>query len=167
MVSLRLRVVYERKIGIFFKIKKIPDFDPDVPLLGGGEITVFVLAIGRVYSGQYNLLLTFHETGLIFHMYGIGIACFQPVRISEVMEKCHFMSTGAIPVVVPLSSWWVWVKDIAITCSNCGSLDMEKIMSAASFLDDGPNRRPGSTCCGREERCSTPPCSTGGVCRRD
>ncbi|MBU4426201.1 MAG: zinc ribbon domain-containing protein [Proteobacteria bacterium] len=58
-------------------------------------------------------------------------------------------------------------EDIAITCSHCGSLDMEKIMSAASFLDGGPNRRPGSTCCGQEERCATPPCSTGGVCRRD
>jgi len=58
-------------------------------------------------------------------------------------------------------------EDIAITCSHCGSLDMEKIMSAASFLDGGPNRRQGSTCCGREERCEIPPCSTGGACRRD
>ncbi|TET85379.1 MAG: zinc ribbon domain-containing protein [Desulfobacteraceae bacterium] len=57
-------------------------------------------------------------------------------------------------------------EDIAITCSHCGSLDMEKIMSAASFLDGGPNRRQ-STCCGREERCEAPPCSTGGACRRD
>ncbi len=61
-------------------------------------------------------------------------------------------------------------KDIAITCSYCGSLDMEQIMSAASFLVGGlnhSNQRPGSTCCGREERCEVPPCSTGGVCGRD
>jgi putative FmdB family regulatory protein len=57
-------------------------------------------------------------------------------------------------------------EDTAITCSHCGSLDMEKIISVASFLEGGPNQRPGSTCCGREERCETPPCSTGGGCRR-
>jgi len=26
------------------------------------------------------------------------------------MEKCQFMSTGASPVAVSPSSWWVWVK---------------------------------------------------------
>jgi len=58
-------------------------------------------------------------------------------------------------------------EDTAIMCSHCGSLDMEKIISAASFLDGDLNRRPGNTCCGREERCATPPCSTGGGCSRD
>ena len=58
-------------------------------------------------------------------------------------------------------------EDITITCSHCGSLDMEKIISAASFLDCSPERRPGTTCCGSEEHCASPPCSTGGTCRRD
>jgi hypothetical protein len=26
---------------------------------------------------------------------------------------------------------------------------------------------PGSTCCGRSERCDTPPCSNDGKCQRD
>ena len=34
-------LVSERKLGIFSKIKsKIPDFEPDVPLLAGGKIAV-------------------------------------------------------------------------------------------------------------------------------
>jgi len=58
-------------------------------------------------------------------------------------------------------------EDTAVVCAHCGSRDMEKIISAASFLEGGLNRTPGNTCCGREERCETPPCSTGGGCRRD
>ncbi len=58
-------------------------------------------------------------------------------------------------------------EDVAISCSNCGGQDMEKIMSAASFLGGSSERAPGQTCCGRDERCATPPCSTGsGQCRR-
>ena len=58
-------------------------------------------------------------------------------------------------------------EDTIIVCADCGSVDMEKIMSPASFLDRGPARRPGSTCCGRDERCDRPPCSTDGSCKRD
>jgi putative FmdB family regulatory protein len=58
-------------------------------------------------------------------------------------------------------------EDISISCSNCGSVEMEKVMSAASFLGRAMERMPGRTCCGREERCSSPPCSSGGACRRD
>jgi putative FmdB family regulatory protein len=54
-----------------------------------------------------------------------------------------------------------------ISCRSCGSLKMEKIMSAASFLDRTMDRVPGHTCCGREERCEAPPCSTGSACKRD
>jgi putative FmdB family regulatory protein len=54
-----------------------------------------------------------------------------------------------------------------ISCRSCGSLKLEKIMSAASFLGRTMDRVAGHTCCGREERCDTPPCSTGGVCKRD
>jgi len=55
----------------------------------------------------------------------------------------------------------------AITCQDCGSLEMEKIMSAPSFLSHATDRNPGHTCCGREERCEAPPCSSEGACRRD
>ena len=48
-------------------------------------------------------------------------------------------------------------EDIAITCSHCGSVDMEKIMSAASFLDGGPNQRPGKYLLrSRRAMCDTP-----------
>lgn len=54
----------------------------------------------------------------------------------------------------------------AIVCKNCGSKNLTKLISV-SFISS--NTRPkGLTCCGREERCDTPPCSTGnGTCRRD
>ncbi|MBW2091489.1 MAG: zinc ribbon domain-containing protein [Deltaproteobacteria bacterium] len=58
-------------------------------------------------------------------------------------------------------------EDFAVACSNCGGQDMEKIMSVASFLGDTSERMPGQTCCGRDERCDRPPCSTGENCRRD
>lgn len=56
--------------------------------------------------------------------------------------------------------------DNAVTCPHCGSLSLDKLLSA-SFVSSGRTARPaGRTCCGREERCSAPPCSTGGACRR-
>ncbi|MGD2272411.1 MAG: zinc ribbon domain-containing protein [Desulfobacterales bacterium] len=51
-------------------------------------------------------------------------------------------------------------------CKKCGSLDMQRIMSAASILSQSSKRQPGHSCCGREERCDTPPCGDGGDCRR-
>ena len=57
-------------------------------------------------------------------------------------------------------------KASPIACSQCGSLSMEKIISPASFLERAPERKRGSTCCGREERCERPPFSTGESCRR-
>jgi putative FmdB family regulatory protein len=54
-----------------------------------------------------------------------------------------------------------------VSCPICGSVDMERIMSAPSFLSHRVERAPGHTCCGREERCEAPPCSDGGVCRKD
>ena len=52
-----------------------------------------------------------------------------------------------------------------ISCKNCGSSELDKVMSVAAF-SMGEKRAPGRTCCGREERCETPPCSTDSVCRR-
>jgi len=53
-----------------------------------------------------------------------------------------------------------------IECPICGSKDLEKLLSA-SYAIRMDASMPGRTCCGRTERCETPPCSSGGVCRRD
>jgi putative FmdB family regulatory protein len=58
-------------------------------------------------------------------------------------------------------------EEETIFCKTCGSSDLERIMSAATFLGKTMERKTGHTCCGREEHCEAPPCSTGGVCRRD
>lgn len=57
-------------------------------------------------------------------------------------------------------------KDDVISCKSCGNLEMERVLSPASFQVRSVGHTPGKTCCGREERCDTPPCSSGGSCRR-
>ena len=52
-------------------------------------------------------------------------------------------------------------------CKKCGGTQLEKLMSIPSFVSRVNSQSPGATCCGREERCDTPPCSGGGGCRRD
>ncbi len=50
-------------------------------------------------------------------------------------------------------------------CPACGSNNMERLISSSYMIKmDSP--ASGTTCCGRTERCETPPCSTEGVCRR-
>jgi putative FmdB family regulatory protein len=52
-------------------------------------------------------------------------------------------------------------------CPNCGSPLTDKLFSVPSILS-AQNRRPaGHTCCGQEERCEAPPCSSGGPCCHD
>ncbi len=58
-------------------------------------------------------------------------------------------------------------NDTEIVCPNCGSKDMERVLSATFFSLNSYQRMPGRTCCGREERCSSPPCETEGRCRRN
>ena len=54
------------------------------------------------------------------------------------------------------------------TCPECGSpLTHGKLFSTPNVLSSQPRHQPGHTCCGREERCSTPPCSTGDPCCHD
>jgi putative FmdB family regulatory protein len=54
-----------------------------------------------------------------------------------------------------------------LNCQRCGSNHMEKIFSIpGSVKVAGPSKK-GTTCCGRTERCDTPPCSVGEGCRRD
>jgi putative FmdB family regulatory protein len=53
-----------------------------------------------------------------------------------------------------------------VCCPACGSKDTEKLMSA-SYMIKTDSSAPGTTCCGRTERCDTPPCSDGDTrCRR-
>jgi putative FmdB family regulatory protein len=50
-------------------------------------------------------------------------------------------------------------------CPICGSERMEKLFSG-SYLLQTETTAPGRTCCGREERCEAPACSTGDTCAR-
>lgn len=58
-------------------------------------------------------------------------------------------------------------NDEPLKCRQCGSSKMDRILSASSFTLRSSGRMPGRTCCGREERCDTPPCSSGGSCNRE
>ena len=50
-------------------------------------------------------------------------------------------------------------------CPFCGSGNLERLLSASYAIKmNAPT--PGTTCCGRTERCEAPPCSTEGTCRR-
>ena len=53
-----------------------------------------------------------------------------------------------------------------IQCPACGSQKLDKILSTSYTLKSGASR-PGTTCCGRTERCETSPCSSDDTCRRD
>jgi putative FmdB family regulatory protein len=54
----------------------------------------------------------------------------------------------------------------SVLCPSCGSGEMEKLLSSFNVMSEGA-RSGGTTCCGREERCETPPCSFGGSCDRE
>jgi len=53
-----------------------------------------------------------------------------------------------------------------VKCPHCGSGNVEKLVSS-SYMIRMNAAAPGSTCCGRTERCDAPPCSTGDTCRRE
>ena len=44
----------------------------------------------------------------------------------------------------------------SLTCKQCGSQGLDKLLSAAS-LPTLPARPVGKTCCGRDEQCGSPP----------
>ncbi len=52
-------------------------------------------------------------------------------------------------------------------CKGCGSTNLEKLMSISFATTRHADHASGTTCCGKSERCDMPPCSGGGVCRRD
>ncbi len=57
-----------------------------------------------------------------------------------------------------------------IVCPECGSSDIEKILSVTHPVCSGKGQAPGKTCCGRDERCDSPPCGRGrggGRCQKD
>ncbi|MGB2763743.1 MAG: zinc ribbon domain-containing protein [Candidatus Aminicenantaceae bacterium] len=58
-------------------------------------------------------------------------------------------------------------KKIDLFCSHCNSKNLQKIFSTPSVVRVGSSPSKGLTCCGETERCETPPCSEGGVCRKD
>ncbi|MFC1905201.1 FmdB family zinc ribbon protein [Chloroflexota bacterium] len=51
-----------------------------------------------------------------------------------------------------------------ISCPECEG-SMERLISSSYLVRMG-NSPSGTTCCGRAERCETPPCSTGERCHR-
>jgi len=58
--------------------------------------------------------------------------------------------------------------DAKIGCRHCGSPNLQQQLSVSSFSARGSRMgsQGGKTCCGKEERCDTPPCSIGRGCRR-
>lgn len=55
--------------------------------------------------------------------------------------------------------------DAAVECPGCGE-SMRRVFSAPAGIRIGTGKAPGTTCCGRTERCDSPPCSDG-TCQRD
>ncbi|OGC41846.1 hypothetical protein A2Y85_03325 [candidate division WOR-3 bacterium RBG_13_43_14] len=58
-------------------------------------------------------------------------------------------------------------KQHKIICKHCGSDKIHKLISKPAAVIMKNSSPSGSTCCGKTERCDTPPCSTDGTCRRD
>jgi len=52
-------------------------------------------------------------------------------------------------------------------CSACGGTNLKKVFSTPAMVKIEGASATGTTCCGRNERCDSPPCSQNGVCRRD
>jgi putative FmdB family regulatory protein len=57
-------------------------------------------------------------------------------------------------------------SNTAVVCPDCGNVSVERLISAPFISSGQTSRQAGHTCCGREERCSAPPCSEGDGCRR-
>jgi len=58
-------------------------------------------------------------------------------------------------------------QEEAVMCPDCGSSNLTRLFSVPGMVRMGSSVPKGTTCCGRTERCNTPPCSTEGVCKRD
>ena len=53
-----------------------------------------------------------------------------------------------------------------VACPQCGSSAVDKLVSAPFVSGRQSTQQAGHTCCGREERCTAPPCSEGSSCWR-
>ena len=53
------------------------------------------------------------------------------------------------------------------SCPECGATLTEKLFSVPYIASGQTAREAGKTCCGRQERCDTPPCSAEGTCRHE
>jgi putative FmdB family regulatory protein len=51
-----------------------------------------------------------------------------------------------------------------VKCLHCGGSNLGKKVSAAHTVRSA-SKSPGTTCCGRAERCEAPPCSDGRRCQ--
>jgi putative FmdB family regulatory protein len=58
-------------------------------------------------------------------------------------------------------------KEHLVSCKTCGSSAVKRLISAHAFLGAAVKQDPGRTCCGRADRCDSPPCSSNGTCQRD
>jgi len=54
-----------------------------------------------------------------------------------------------------------------LRCRHCQGRNLDKMISLPAAVRTGTSSPKGKTCCGRDERCDRPPCSTGDACRRD
>ena len=52
--------------------------------------------------------------------------------------------------------------EVKIQCGHCGSEHLDKVFSQVASSVRQSGSQQGKTCCGRDERCSTPPCHTYG-----
>jgi putative FmdB family regulatory protein len=53
-----------------------------------------------------------------------------------------------------------------VRCPACDSYKLDRLLSAAYTVKTDASTLS-KTCCGRTERCETPPCSVEDTCRRD
>jgi putative FmdB family regulatory protein len=53
----------------------------------------------------------------------------------------------------------------ANACPSCGSPNLERMISGSYAVRTGA-KTAGNTCCGRAERCDSPPCHTDHGCHR-
>ncbi|MDH4270351.1 MAG: zinc ribbon domain-containing protein [Candidatus Aminicenantes bacterium] len=53
-----------------------------------------------------------------------------------------------------------------VRCPGCGGNNLLKIVSQPAVISVSPSLAA-ETCCGKSDRCDSPPCSSRGTCRRD
>jgi len=78
------------------------------------------------------------------------------------MPLYEFLCRGCGAVVEELRSMNSTAEE---KCPHCGE-SMEKVLSRPADFRNAHPRSPGKTCCGRDERCDTPPCGDGKSCCR-